>query len=69
MLGGDWHVCVLRPGAAPLTALAASLTKLLPAPAMQDYIDMLDALARDAGALTCRSRSRSQIGPQATVCW
>ncbi|HEX8159471.1 MAG TPA: AAA family ATPase [Solirubrobacteraceae bacterium] len=40
----DWHVLVLRPGAAPLTALAAQLARLLPGQAMQST---LDALARD----------------------
>lgn len=44
----DWHVVVLRPGAAPLTALAAQLGKLLPARAMRST---LDALAQDPATL------------------
>ncbi|MGH2941499.1 MAG: TIR domain-containing protein, partial [Solirubrobacteraceae bacterium] len=32
---GDWNVLLLRPGAAPLTALAAQLAKLRPGQAMQ----------------------------------
>ena len=40
--GEDWHVCVLRPGAAPLTALAAQLAKLLPGQAMQATLDALE---------------------------
>ncbi len=43
-----WHVLVLRPGAAPLTALAAQLAKLLAGQAMQAT---LDALAQDARSL------------------
>jgi CHASE3 domain sensor protein len=46
--GEQWRICVLRPGAAPLTALAAQLAKLLPGRAMQAT---LDALARDARTL------------------
>jgi len=42
------HVLVLRPGAAPLTALAAQLATLLPGQAMQPT---LDALAWDARTL------------------
>ena len=37
----DWHVLVLRPGAAPLTALAAQLAKLLPERAMRATLDEL----------------------------
>ena len=43
-----WHVCVLRPGAAPLTALAAQLATLHPGKAMQTS---LDELARDPRTL------------------
>ena len=39
--GARWRVCVLRPGAAPLTALAAQLTKLQPVQAMQATLDLL----------------------------
>jgi len=42
--GEQCRVCVLRPGAAPLTALAAQLAKLLPG---QGIEATLDALARD----------------------
>lgn len=45
---GDWHVCVLRPGAAPLTALAAQLVELRPGDGMQAT---LDALGRDPRTL------------------
>ena len=44
----DWHVLVLRPGAAPLTALAAQLATLRPGQAMQAT---LDALGRDPRTL------------------
>jgi energy-coupling factor transporter ATP-binding protein EcfA2 len=44
----DWHVCVLRPGAAPLTALAAQIATLWPAQAMAVT---LDALAEDPRVL------------------
>jgi WD40 repeat protein/energy-coupling factor transporter ATP-binding protein EcfA2 len=44
----DWHVLVLRPGAEPLTALAAQLATLRPGQAMQATID---ALAQDPRTL------------------
>ena len=44
----DWRVLVLRPGAAPLTTLAAQLATLVDGPAMQVT---LDALERDARTL------------------
>jgi hypothetical protein len=43
-----WEVCVLRPGAAPLTALAAQLAKRMPGQPMRPT---LDALAQDARTL------------------
>lgn len=46
--GEQWQVCVLRPGAAPLTALAAQLAKLRLGRAMQAT---LDGLAQDARTL------------------
>ena len=46
--GALWHVCVLRPGAAPLTALAAQLAKLAPE---QPMGSTLDALADDPRTL------------------
>lgn len=46
--GEDWHVCLVRPGAAPLTALAAQVAKLQPGQAMQAT---LDALTRDPRTL------------------
>jgi CHASE3 domain sensor protein/energy-coupling factor transporter ATP-binding protein EcfA2 len=46
--GEQWQVCVLRPGATPLTALAAQLGRLLPDHAMQAT---LDALGQDARTL------------------
>jgi CHASE3 domain sensor protein/energy-coupling factor transporter ATP-binding protein EcfA2 len=46
--GEQCQVCVLRPGVAPLTALAAQLAKVLPGHAMQAT---LDALAQDARTL------------------
>jgi len=46
--GARWHVCVLRPGAAPLTALAAQLAKLAPE---QPMGSTLDALADDPRTL------------------
>jgi energy-coupling factor transporter ATP-binding protein EcfA2 len=46
--GEERHVCLLRPGGAPLIALAAQLAKLLPGHAMQPT---LDALAQDARTL------------------
>jgi hypothetical protein len=46
--GGDWQILVLRPGAAPLTALAAQLAMLRPGQAMQAS---LDALTRDPRTL------------------
>ncbi len=46
--GEQWHVCVLRPGATPLAALAAQMSQLLPSQAMQTT---LDALERDARTL------------------
>jgi WD40 repeat protein/energy-coupling factor transporter ATP-binding protein EcfA2 len=45
---GEWHVSVLRPGAAPLTALAAQLVELRPVDGMQAT---LDALGRDPRTL------------------
>jgi CHASE3 domain sensor protein len=49
-LGDDehWDFCVLRPGAAPLTALAAQLAKRMPGQPMRPT---LDALAQDARTL------------------
>jgi energy-coupling factor transporter ATP-binding protein EcfA2 len=46
--GEQWRVCVLRPGAAPLTALAAQLTTLQAGQAMQAT---LDGLAEDPRSL------------------
>jgi WD40 repeat protein len=46
--GDRWHVYVLRPGAEPLTALAAQLAKLQPGQAMQATLDLL---ARDRRSL------------------
>lgn len=46
--GERLRVCVLRPGAAPLTVLAAQLARLLPGQAMQATVD---ALAQDARTL------------------
>jgi WD40 repeat protein/energy-coupling factor transporter ATP-binding protein EcfA2 len=43
-LGEQWRVCAVRPGAAPLTALAAQLAKLLPTGAV-------DRLAQDDRSL------------------
>jgi TIR domain/WD domain, G-beta repeat/AAA ATPase domain len=39
---GHWQVCVLRPGAAPLTALAAQLATLQCGQAMQTTLDLLE---------------------------
>jgi hypothetical protein len=36
-LGEQWHVCAFRPGAAPLTALAAQVAKLLPGEAVDRF--------------------------------
>jgi WD40 repeat protein len=47
-LAARWHMCVLRPGAAPLTALAAQLAKLAPE---QPMGATLDALADDPRTL------------------
>jgi len=44
----DWQVLVMRPGASPLTTLAAQLTKLRPGQAMRGT---LDELADDAATL------------------
>lgn len=46
--GAGWKVCVVRPGAAPLTALAAQLVKLNPGQTMQTT---LDSLAEDPRTL------------------
>jgi WD40 repeat protein len=47
-LDASWHVCVLRPGAAPLTALAAQLVELR---AGEGMAATLDALGRDPRTL------------------
>ena len=46
--GAAWHICVLRPGAAPLTALATHVVRLAPGQAMGAT---LDALADDPRSL------------------
>ncbi|MEA2475782.1 MAG: hypothetical protein QOE06_3697 [Thermoleophilaceae bacterium] len=60
--GDQSHVCVLRPGAAPLTALAAQLATLVPGQAMQAT---LYALTRDARTLHLSVELALANGPAA----